>query len=127
MSSKSQSKPTPQSAPVREAAPMEMEVKIHSLSTSGSVLANASVTLNGCFAVRGIKVINGENGPFVSMPSYKGRDGYKDVCFPCTKEFHQQFNDTVVAAYRQELSQLPQRQQEAPQEQETPPAPTMTM
>lgn len=127
MSSKPQSKATPQSAPVREAAPMEMEVKIHSLSTSGSVLANASVTLNGCFAVRGIKVINGENGPFVSMPSYKGRDGYKDVCFPCTKEFHQQFNDTVVAAYRQELSQLPQRQQEAPQEQETPPAPTMTM
>ena len=127
MSSKSQSKPTPQSAPAREAAPMEMEVKIHSLSTSGSVLANASITLNGCFAVRGIKVINGENGPFVSMPSYKGRDGYKDICFPCTKEFHQQFNDTVVAAYRQELSQLPQRQQEAPQEQETPPAPTMTM
>lgn len=106
---------------------MEMEVKIHSLSTSGSVLANASVTLNGCFAVRGIKVINGENGPFVSMPSYKGRDGYKDVCFPCTKEFHQQFSDTVVTAYRQELSQLPQRQQEAPQEQEAPPAPTMTM
>lgn len=125
--SSNQKKTTPQSAPVREAAPMEMEVKIHSLSTSGSVLANASVTLNGCFAVRGIKVINGENGPFVSMPSYKGRDGYKDVCFPCTKEFHQQFNDTVVAAYRQELSQLPQRQQEAPQEQETPPAPTMTM
>lgn len=125
--SRNQKKTAPQSAPVREAAPMEMEVKIHSLSTSGNVLANASVTLNGCFAVRGIKVINGENGPFVSMPSYKGRDGYKDVCFPCTKEFHQQFNDTVVAAYRQELSQLPQRQQEAPQELKAPPVPQMTM
>lgn len=156
--SSNQKKTAPQSAPVREAAPMEMEVKIHSLSTSGSVLANASVTLNGCFAVRGIKVINGENGPFVSMPSYKGRDGYKDVCFPCTsssqtpypslpgkarKLAHSvapplrgrpaalgsatMFSDTVVAAYRQELAQLPQRQQEAPQEQETPPAPTMTM
>ena len=125
--SSNQKKTAPQSAPVREAAPMEMEVKIHSLSTSGNVLANASVTLNGCFAVRGIKVINGENGPFVSMPSYKGRDGYKDVCFPCTKEFHQQFNDTVVAAYRQELSQLPQRQQEAPQELKAPPVPQMTM
>ena len=124
---RNQKKTAPQSAPVREAAPMEMEVKIHSLSTSGNVLANASVTLNGCFAVRGIKVINGENGPFVSMPSYKGRDGYKDVCFPCTKEFHQQFNDTVVAAYRQELSQLPQRQQEAPQELKAPPVPQMTM
>ncbi len=123
--STNQKKTTPQSAPVRGAAPMEMEVKIHALSTSGSVLANASVTLNGCFAIRGVKVISGENGPFVSMPSYKGRDGYKDICFPCTKEFHQQFNDTVVAAYRQELSQLPQRQQEAPQE--APPAPTMSM
>ena len=119
--------PTPAPAPQREALPMQVDVKIHSLHASGPVLADASVNLNGCFAVRGVKVVDGSNGPFVSMPSYKGRDGYKDVCFPCTKEFHQQFNDTVVAAYRQELSQLPQRQQEAPQEQETPPAPTMTM
>ena len=156
--SSNQKKTAPQSAPVREAAPMQMEVKIHSLSTSGSVLANASVTLNGCFAVRGVKVINSENGPFVSMPSYKGRDGYKDVCFPCTsssqtpypslpgkarKLAHSvapplrgrpaalgsatMFSDTVVAAYRQELSQLPQRQQEAPQEQEAPPVPQMSM
>lgn len=125
--SSNQKKTAPQSAPEQEALPMQMEVKIHSLSTSGSVLANASVTLNGCFAVRGVKVINSENGPFVSMPSYKGRDGYKDVCFPCTKEFHQQFSDAVVAAYRQELSQLPQRQQEAPQEQEAPPVPQMSM
>ena len=106
--------------------PMQMDVKIHSLTTSGSVLANASVTLNGCFAIRGIKVMNGSNGPFVSMPGYKARDGYKDVCFPCTKEFHQQFNDTVIAAYQQTLEQLPQRQQEA-QEQQSPPAPSMSM
>lgn len=125
--SSNQKKTAPQSAPEQEAFPMQMEVKIHSLSTSGSVLANASVTLNGCFAVRGVKVINSENGPFVSMPSYKGRDGYKDICFPCTREFHQQFSDAVVAAYRQELAQLPQRQQEAPQEQEAPPVPQMSM
>lgn len=156
--SSNQKKTAPQSAPEQEALPMQMEVKIHSLSTSGSVLANASVTLNGCFAVRGVKVINSENGPFVSMPSYKGRDGYKDVCFPCTsssqtpypslpgkarKLAHSvapplrgrpaalgsatMFSDAVVAAYRQELSQLPQRQQEAPQEQEAPPVPQMSM
>ena len=119
--------PNPAPAPQREALPMQVDVKIHSLHASGPVLADASVNLNGCFAIRGVKVVSGTNGPFVSMPSYKARDGYKDICFPCTKEFHQQFNDTVVAAYRQELSQLPQRQQEAPQEQETPPAPTMTM
>ena len=111
----------------QEPLPMNVGVKIHALHASGPVLADVSVDLNGCFAIRGVKVVEGRNGPFVSMPSYKARDGYKDICFPCTKEFHQQFSDTVVAAYRQELSQLPQRQQEAPQEQETPPAPTMTM
>ena len=117
----------PQSIPAREVLPMEMDVRIHSLSTSGNVLANASVTLNGCFAIRGVKVIGGENGPFVSMPSYKGRDGYKDICFPCTKEFRQQFQQTVLDAYQQALTQLPQRQQEAPQEQEAPPEPQWTM
>lgn len=110
-------KTTHQSAPAQGTLPMELEVKIYSVSTSGNVLANASVTLNGCFAIRGVKVIDSENGPFVSMPSYKGRDGYRDICFPCTKEFHQQFSDAVVAAYQQALEQLPQRHQE----QEAPP------
>ena len=117
----------PQSESPIQALPMQMDMKVHALRTDGPVLANASVTLNGCFAIRGVKVINSENGPFVSMPSYKGRDGYKDVCFPCTKEFHQQFNDAVVAAYQQALTQLPQRQQEVQQEQEAPPMPQMSM
>ena len=89
-----------------------MEVKIHALHTSGPVLADASVDLNGCFAVRGIKVVDGSSGPFVSMPSYKAKDGYRDICFPCTKEFRQQFHQAVLDAYQQELAQLPQRQQE---------------
>ncbi len=99
-------------APQREALPMRVEAKIHALHASGPVLADASVDLNGCFAIRGIKVVDGTTGPFVSMPSYKGRDGYKDICFPCTKEFHQQFHQAVLDAYQQTLEQLPQRQQE---------------
>ncbi|MBP3509302.1 SpoVG family protein [Oscillibacter sp.] len=102
--------PAPQE---RQYPPTEIAVKIHSIRTSGPVLANASVDLNGCFAIRGVKVMSGSNGPFVSMPRYKSGDEYKDVCFPCTKEFRQQFNDSVLAAYQQELSQLPQRQQES--------------
>lgn len=107
----------------------EIAVKIHSIHTSGPVLANASVDLNGCFAIRGVKVMSGSNGPFVSMPRYKSGDEYKDICFPCTKEFRQQFNDSVLAAYQQELSQLPQRQQEnaAPGQEQAAPAPSMKM
>lgn len=119
---------TPAPASQREALPMQVDVKIHSLHASGPVLADASVNLNGCFAVRGVKVVDGSNGPFVSMPSYKGRDGYRDVCFPCTKEFHQQFHQAVLDAYQQSLTQLPQRQQEnGGQSMDAPPAPEMGM
>lgn len=90
----------------QEVLPMEIDVKIHSISTSGSTLAKASVTLGGCFAVRGIKVMNSEKGPFVSMPGYRTSNGYRDLCFPCTPEFHKHFQQTVLNAYRQELAQL---------------------
>ncbi len=110
--------PNQESAPQREILPVQLDVKIHSLPTDGPVLANASVNLNGCFAVRGVRVVDSENGPFVSMPRYKSGSEYKDVCFPCTKEFHQQFHEAVLDAYQQALTQLPQRRQEnAPQEQ----------
>lgn len=110
-------------APQQEQLPTSVSVKIHSVQTSGSVLAHASINLNGCFAVRGIKVIDGEKGPFVSMPSYKTGGEYKDVCFPVTKEFREQINAAVVGAYQQELAQLSQRGQEALE----PPAPEMSM
>lgn len=98
--------PEPKPTPEQEPSPMEIAVKIHSISTSGSTLAKASVTLGGCFAVRGIKVMNSEKGPFVSMPGYRTSNGFKDLCFPCTPEFHKQFQQTVLNAYRQELAQL---------------------
>lgn len=98
--------PTPAPAPEQEPAALEMDVRIYSINTSGNVLANASVTLGGCFAVRNLRIVNSSKGPFVSMPSYRTSEGPKDVCFPCTKEFRQRFQDTVLNAYRQELAQL---------------------
>nr|WP_304684840.1 SpoVG family protein [uncultured Oscillibacter sp.] len=117
--------PDPAPAPQREGLPMQVDVKIHSLHASGPVLADASVNLNGCFAIRGVKVVEGSNGPFVSMPSYKGRDGYKDICFPCTKEFHQQFHQAVLDSYQQSLVQLPHQRQSGMGQEEAPPAPEM--
>jgi len=98
---------------------MEIKVKIYALHTEGGRLADASVSLDGCFAVRGVRIINGSKGPFVSMPSYKSGDQYKDVCFPCTKEFKQEFDRAVLDAYQQ-VAQV--QQQEA-----GPAGPTMTM
>lgn len=113
--------PTPAPAPEREPAVLEMDVKIHSINTSGNILANASVTLGGCFAVRNLRIVNSVKGPFVSMPSYRTGKGLKDVCFPCTKEFRQHFQQTVLNAYRQELTRLHEPQSyERPRQREKP-------
>ena len=92
--------------------PTNITVKIHSVRSEGSTLANASVDLNGVFAIRGVKIMQGKNGPFVSMPSYKAGNEYRDVCFPCTKEFREQFQSAVLGAYQQQLGQIAQRQQD---------------
>ena len=87
---------------------MKIDVRINSLMPdSGSIKAIASANLGDCFAVKGIKVMEGKNGLFVSMPSQKGKDGnYHDICFPITPDFRNQLNNAVVQAYQQTITQM---------------------
>ena len=90
---------------MKEAVP-KYDVKIHSIHPESTLRANASVNIYGDFAVRGVKVMEGTNGLFVSMPSYKAGNGeYKDICFPCTKEAKAEFDNAVISAYQQTLTQ----------------------
>ena len=74
-------------------SPVSFDVRVYPVKDSKYTLANANVDINGVFAIRGVKVIRGEKGPFVAMPQYKDR---------------QQFNDTVLNAYEQSLRQAQQ-------------------
>ena len=86
---------------------MDIDVRINKINTTGSVKATASVTLDDCFSIRGVKVMEGKNGLFINMPSYKGSDEkYKDICFPTTAEFRQELSDAVVDAYKLAIDQL---------------------
>lgn len=105
--------------PIQEQLPTYIDVRINSIRTSGPVKAYVSATLNGCFAIRGLKIVQGEHGPFVSMPSSKTEKGYQDICFPCTKEFREQLHATVMEAYQQELAQMGQRSQDLATPQQT--------
>ena len=80
-----------------------------------NVRANASVTIGGAFAVHGLRVMNHpEKGDWVSMPSYKGQNGYKDIFHAITADARQQMNDAVLNAYEQKLAeQMEQEQGEA--------------
>jgi stage V sporulation protein G len=94
--------------------PVNYDVRILSTKQNGATLAAASVNINGVFAVRGVKVMDSDKGPFVSMPRYKAGNGeYKDICFPCTKESREQFNQAVLSAYEHALVQ---RRQDTPEE-----------
>lgn len=107
--------------------PTEVDVKIFRTGGKGPVLADASVCLNGCFAIRGIQIREGRNGPFVSMPACKGKNGYRDLCFPCTAEFKRAFDRAVLGAYRMELEQGPGQRQNAAPEQDGPEMGGMSM
>ena len=79
---------------------LEMAVSIRHMQNGKSLLATASVTLGGCFAVQGIQVREGKNGVFVSMPQRKDVKGrYHDVCFPTTAEMRRAINAAVLGEY----------------------------
>ncbi len=89
------------------------DVKIHSIRPEGSCKATASVNIHGDFAVRGIKIMSGSKGLFISMPNYKAGNGeYKDICFPCTKESKAAFDKAILDSYQQALSQSQQAAQQ---------------
>ena len=72
--------------------------------------AYASVTLDGMFAVHGLRVMEGEKGRFVNMPStsYKDRDGntqYNDTFNAITKSAREAISQAVLNAYEFKLQQ----------------------
>ena len=82
---------------------MKINMKVYSLEQEGKCLAQLSATLDNSFAIRGLRLLEGKNGLVLNFPSYKGRSGYVDICFPITTELRQQMTSTAVAAYYQAL------------------------
>ena len=67
--------------------------------------AVASITIDDCFVIHDIKVIEGNEGYFVAMPSRKTNDGeYKDIAHPINTETRQIVIDAVINAFKDELA-----------------------
>jgi len=89
----------------KQTQPLDFEVRIQSIKPNESIKGTVSININGAFAIRGVKIIEGSNGLFISMPSYKAGNEYRDICFPITPECRKQLNDAVIGAYEQALLQ----------------------
>src|SRR6476660_8425844 len=62
--------------------------------------AYVTITLDNCFVVRDLKVINGNTGLFVAMPAKKRKDGtYKDIAHPLNAEMREKMERIVLAEY----------------------------
>ncbi len=78
------------------------EVRVH-LRSEDKLKAFATVTFDGCFVVRNMKVIEGGEGLILCMPSRKMPDGtFKDVAHPISAEFRSILEKKVFACYEEE-------------------------
>ena len=68
--------------------------------------AYVTITFDNCFVVRNLKVIQGQSGLFVAMPSRKMADGtHKDVAHPVNNETRKIIEDKVLLAYHEKLKE----------------------
>lgn len=77
------------------------DVRIKKTTGDTSIKAFASVTIDDAIVVHDLKIIEGKNGLFVSMPSKKVGDKYVDISHPITAQSRTMLIDTVLSEYRQ--------------------------
>ncbi len=73
--------------------------------------AYATITFDNCFIVRDLKVISGNKGYFIAMPSKKRKDGtFRDVAHPLNSETRKMIEDAVLQVYEKENVAVPSEQ-----------------
>jgi len=66
--------------------------------------AYVTITLDGCFVVRDLKVINGNTGLFIAMPAKRRKDGtFKDIAHPLNSETRDRMEKAILAEYDREI------------------------
>ena len=80
------------------------DVRVRKIAKEGKMKAIVSVTLDDEFVVHDIKVIEGEKGLFIAMPSRKTADGeYRDIAHPINSETRQQMQDVILREYEKAI------------------------
>ncbi|MBA7671820.1 putative septation protein SpoVG [subsurface metagenome] len=76
------------------------DIRIKKISTSGKLKAYVTVTFDDCFVVHNLKIISGNAGTFIAMPSRRTKAGeYKDIAHPINSSFRQTIQDRIIEEY----------------------------
>lgn len=78
------------------------DVRVRKINAEGKMKAIVSVTFDDCFVVHDIKIIEGQEGLFIAMPSRKMPDGeFKDIAHPINSETRNFVSEAVFKAYEE--------------------------
>ncbi|WP_077368927.1 septation regulator SpoVG [Anaerosalibacter sp. Marseille-P3206] len=82
------------------------DVRIRKVTNEGKMKAIVSVTFDNEFVVHDIKIIDGQNGLFVAMPSRKMADGeFRDIAHPINSETRSKIQDAIFMEYEKNISE----------------------
>lgn len=82
------------------------DVRVRKVAKEGKLKAVVSITIDGEFVVHDIKVIEGEKGMFIAMPSKKSLDGeYRDVAHPINSGTREKIQTSILEKYEQSLEE----------------------
>lgn len=81
------------------------DVRVRKVNDEGKMKAIASVTFDDEFVVHDIKIIEGQNGLFIAMPSRKmGEGDFRDIAHPLLSETRNKIKDAIFAEYDKVLA-----------------------
>ena len=82
------------------------DVRVRKVTKEGKMRAVVSITIDNEFVVHDIKVIEGEKGLFIAMPSRKASDGeYRDIAHPINSETRDRIQSLILEAYENTASE----------------------
>ena len=86
------------------------DVRLRKIQTDGRMKALVSITLDESFVVHDLRVIEGNTGLFVAMPSKRTTDGeFRDIAHPINSEMRQEIQDAVMKVYEETDEVIPDR------------------
>lgn len=82
------------------------DIRLRKIEREGKLKAVASITIDEEFVVHDIKIIDGEKGLFMAMPSRKATDGeYKDIAHPIKSETRERIQSMILEKYQAQLAE----------------------
>ena len=103
------------------------DVRLRKIQTDGRMKALVSITLDEAFVIHDLRVIEGNSGLFVAMPSKRTPDGeFRDIAHPINSEMRQEIQDAVMKVYDETDEVIPDKNASSDVTEESEPASSST-